>query len=53
MQATARKEGLTGVQFKDVAGLGPILNEVLEVVEVSKGAPSSEGGQVTLHPALP
>jgi hypothetical protein len=34
LQATARKEGLTGVQFKDVAGLGPILNEVLEVVEV-------------------
>jgi hypothetical protein len=44
MQATARKEGLTGVQFKDVAGLGPILNEVLEVVEV--------GGAVSVACAL-
>ena len=25
----------TGVEFRDVAGLGPILNEVVEVVEVS------------------
>lgn len=33
-KSTARKEGLTGVEFKDVAGLGPILSEVLEVVEV-------------------
>jgi len=35
-KADARKEGLTGVEFSDVAGLGPILNEVLEVVEFLK-----------------
>lgn len=27
-KSTARKEGLTGVVFKDVAGLGPLLSEV-------------------------
>lgn len=27
-KSTARKEGLTGVEFKDVAGLGPLLQEV-------------------------
>ena len=36
-KAAARKEGLTGVEFTDVAGLGPILGEVLEVVEVRGG----------------
>lgn len=30
-KATARKEGLTGVEFRDIAGLDPILGEVLEV----------------------
>jgi hypothetical protein len=30
-KAAARKEGLTGVEFKDIAGLDPILGEVLEV----------------------
>jgi hypothetical protein len=30
-KAAARKEGLTGVEFKDIAGLNPILGEVLEV----------------------
>lgn len=30
-KASARKEGLTGVEFKDIAGLDPILGEVLEV----------------------
>jgi len=35
-KSTARKEGLTGVEFKDVAGLGPILSEVMEVVEFLK-----------------
>jgi hypothetical protein len=35
-KAEARKEGLTGVEFKDVAGLGPILGEVVEVVEFLK-----------------
>ncbi len=34
-KSEARKEGLTGIEFSDVAGLGPILNEVVEVVEVS------------------
>jgi len=34
-KSTARKEGLTGVEFSDVAGIGPILTEVMEVVEVS------------------
>lgn len=34
-KSEARKEGLTGVEFRDVAGLGPILGEVVEVVEVS------------------
>ncbi len=33
-KSEARKEGLTGVEFADVAGLGPILSEVVEVVEV-------------------
>ncbi|GLI60691.1 hypothetical protein VaNZ11_002895 [Volvox africanus] len=32
-KSEARKEGLTGVEFADVAGLGPILSEVVEVVE--------------------
>ena len=36
-KSEARKEGLTGVEFRDVAGLGPILGEVVEVVEVSWG----------------
>ena len=27
-ESAARKEGLTGVEFTDVAGLGPILGEV-------------------------
>jgi len=27
-KSAARKEGLTGVEFTDVAGLGPILGEV-------------------------
>ena len=27
-KSSARKEGLTGVEFTDVAGLGPILGEV-------------------------
>lgn len=27
-KATARKEGLTGVEFGDIAGLDPIMNEV-------------------------
>eukprot|EP00197_Chlamydomonas_leiostraca_P008695 CAMPEP_0202859898 /NCGR_PEP_ID=MMETSP1391-20130828/1827_1 /ASSEMBLY_ACC=CAM_ASM_000867 /TAXON_ID=1034604 /ORGANISM="Chlamydomonas leiostraca, Strain SAG 11-49" /LENGTH=1006 /DNA_ID=CAMNT_0049538999 /DNA_START=339 /DNA_END=3359 /DNA_ORIENTATION=- len=35
-KSTARKEGLTGVVFKDVAGLGPLLSEVTEVVEFLK-----------------
>lgn len=35
-KASARKEGLTGVEFKDIAGLDPILGEVLEVVEFLK-----------------
>ncbi|KAG2425539.1 hypothetical protein HXX76_013583 [Chlamydomonas incerta] len=35
-KSEARKEGLTGVEFRDVAGLGPILNEVVEVVEFLK-----------------
>jgi ATP-dependent metalloprotease FtsH len=35
-KAEARKEGLTGVEFSDVAGLDPILNEVLEVVDFLK-----------------
>eukprot|EP00879_Flechtneria_rotunda_P007956 GHRR01008335.1.p1 GENE.GHRR01008335.1~~GHRR01008335.1.p1 ORF type:complete len:622 (+),score=188.08 GHRR01008335.1:1715-3580(+) len=35
-KAAARKEGLTGVEFKDIAGLDPILGEVLEVVEFLK-----------------
>ncbi|KAL6752417.1 hypothetical protein V8C86DRAFT_2755828 [Haematococcus lacustris] len=35
-KSTARKEGLTGVSFSDVAGLGPLLSEVLEVVEFLK-----------------
>jgi ATPase family associated with various cellular activities (AAA) len=30
-KASARKEGMTGVEFKDIAGLDPILGEVLEV----------------------
>ena len=30
-KASARKEGLTGVEFGDIAGLDPILGEVLEV----------------------
>jgi hypothetical protein len=30
-KASARKEGLTGVEFRDIAGLDPILGEVLEV----------------------
>ncbi len=30
-KADARKEGLTGVEFRDIAGLDPILGEVLEV----------------------
>ena len=29
-KASARKEGLTGVEFGDIAGLDPILGEVLE-----------------------
>lgn len=33
-KSEARKEGLTGIGFKDVAALDPILGEVLEVVEV-------------------
>lgn len=37
-KSEARKEGLTGVEFADVAGLGPILNEVVEVVEVRESA---------------
>lgn len=32
-KAAARKEGLTGVEFGDIAGLDPILGEVLEVSE--------------------
>lgn len=35
-KSSARKEGLTGTEFADVAGLDPILNEVLEVVEFLK-----------------
>jgi len=35
-KAAARKEGLTGVEFNDIAGLDPILGEVLEVVEFLK-----------------
>ncbi|GLC38755.1 hypothetical protein PLESTM_000772200 [Pleodorina starrii] len=35
-KSEARKEGLTGVEFADVAGLGPILSEVVEVVEFLK-----------------
>ncbi|KAI8471066.1 MAG: P-loop containing nucleoside triphosphate hydrolase protein [Monoraphidium minutum] len=35
-KASARKEGLTGVEFRDIAGLDPILGEVLEVVEFLK-----------------
>lgn len=35
-KSSARKEGLTGVSFADVAGLGPILGEVVEVVEFLK-----------------
>ncbi|GBF96536.1 hypothetical protein Rsub_09119 [Raphidocelis subcapitata] len=35
-KASARKEGLTGVEFGDIAGLDPILGEVLEVVEFLK-----------------
>jgi hypothetical protein len=37
-KSESRKEGLTGVQFSDVAGLGPILNELVEVVEVRRGS---------------
>lgn len=35
-KSEARKEGLTGIGFKDVAALDPILGEVLEVVEVGQ-----------------
>ncbi|KAG2490077.1 hypothetical protein HYH03_011542 [Edaphochlamys debaryana] len=35
-KSEARKEGLTGIEFADVAGLGPILSEVVEVVEFLK-----------------
>uniref|UniRef100_A0A7S3R134 AAA+ ATPase domain-containing protein n=1 Tax=Dunaliella tertiolecta TaxID=3047 RepID=A0A7S3R134_DUNTE len=35
-KSTARKEGLTGVEFGDVAGIGPILSEIMEVVEFLK-----------------
>lgn len=35
-KSTARKEGLTGVEFRDVAGIGPILAEIMEVVEVRR-----------------
>ncbi|GAX79863.1 hypothetical protein CEUSTIGMA_g7303.t1 [Chlamydomonas eustigma] len=35
-KSSARKEGLTGIEFTDVAGLGPILGEVIEVVEFLK-----------------
>lgn len=41
-KASARKEGLTGVEFKDIAGLDPILGEVLEVRQVFRV--SSFGG---------
>jgi hypothetical protein len=37
-KAAARKEGLTGVVFGDVAGLDPILGEVLEVRAAFFGA---------------
>ena len=46
-KAEARKEGLTGVEFKDVAGLGPILGEVVEVVEFLKGM---KVGTLPSHP---
>ena len=46
-KSSARKEGLTGVEFSDVAGLGPILGEVIEVVEFLKVG--GEGGGPLLH----
>ena len=46
-KSEARKEGLTGIEFSDVAGLGPILDEVVEVVEVRPAATHVTGGGVS------
>lgn len=36
-KAAARKEGLTGVEFQDIAGLDPILGEIMEVGRAAVG----------------